>query len=269
MKNILNKRKNAGFTLLELVVVVAVMGLISSMAMDVYTDNSNQKRFEATKERLAEIKFAIIGDPMMRVGSQAVLTGFFNDMGRYPKNLQELTEDLTAQNYPNSGLCITGYVPDDSVINETTCTTASGTWVIEADDKSAWSGPYLHNLQTAVDDNGTPNDASDDVGYIAFADAWGNISHSNNFGWSFYTTNLPTSLVIKSSGLNRSFAPLEPGYEEDKSTTIYATELAYIDNLKSLNTGYCIENSTFEIKPLMDKTACDAVPTTHKWAAFP
>jgi prepilin-type N-terminal cleavage/methylation domain-containing protein len=263
MKNLINKRKKnqTGFTLLELVVVVAVMGLISSMAMDVYTDNSNQKRFEATKERLAEIKFAIIGDPMMRVGSQAILTGYYNDMILPPSNLKDLINDPTPD---TKGECfdISKVITSDT--NKTTCeATSVNTWV------SDWQGPYLHNLQTFFDDKNTPNDESDDVTRLVFSDAWGNhdASDTDDFGWGFDDST--GDLTVTSAGLNRSFSSSDLGYEEDKSTTIYATELAYIDNLKSLNTGYCIEKITFKIKPLMDKTSCDAVPTTHKWAAFP
>jgi prepilin-type N-terminal cleavage/methylation domain-containing protein len=236
MKNNLQKsnRKNAGFTLLELVVVVAVMGLISSMAMDVYTDSSNQKRFEATKSRLAEIKFAIIGDPMMRVGSQAILTGYYNDMTVLPSDIGELISDPKSKGEcDNSGVI--------TIINETSCTSPA-TWT------SYWEGPYLHNLQS-------------NSGNLIFKDAWG-----SDFNW---VPDSPSTgdLTVTSYGL--AGIANGPDYEEDKPRIIYATELAYIDNLKSLNTGYCIENSTFKIKPLMGKTTCDAVPTTHKWAAFP
>jgi len=252
MKNKLKnmKRKNAGFTLLELVVVVAVMGLISTMAMDVYTDNSNQKRFEATKQRLAEIKFAIIGDPQMRVGSQAVLTGFFNDMGRYPRNLQELTESLTAQNYPNSGLCIKDYIPDDSV-DQTTCASSSGTWIVEADDKSAWRGPYINNLQSSN-------------GAIVFIDAWG-----MDFDWTFNTT--PVNLQITSYGLNRASGGSD--YEADQAITINKTELDSTAVLKALppatSPSYCIDITSSAINfSYTDPAACTAV-LNHIWVVFP
>lgn len=253
MKNKLTnmKRKNAGFTLLELVVVVAVMGLISSMAMDVYTDNSNQKRFEATKQRLTEIKFAIIGDPQMRVGSQAVLSGFFKDMERYPRNVKELTENLTSQTYPNSGLCITNYIPDDSIINETTCTTASGTWVDKTDDKDNWKGPYIHSLQSSD-------------GTTTFVDAWG-----VDFNWAF--NNTPVSLQITSYGLNRISGG--SGYEADQTLSIHKTQF---DSFKVVNAlppatspSYCINTTTSAINfGYTDTASCTAV-VNHIWIVFP
>lgn len=178
------KRKSAGFTLLELVVVVAVMGLISTMAMDVYTDHSNQKRFEATKERLAEIKFAIIGDPMMKVGSQTVLSGFYYDTERLPFNINELIIDPD-----NVGECfdISSAVTIES--KKSDCEVIIGnTW------HSDWNGPYLHNLQS-------------NKGDLVFRDAWGNTNSDGNFGWIF--TPNGDDLVVQTKGLNREIVDTE------------------------------------------------------------
>lgn len=249
-----SKRKNAGFTLLELVVVVAVMGLISTMAMDVYTDQSNQKRFDATKQRLAEIKFAIIGDPMMRVGSQAVLTGFFKDMGRFPRNLTELTADLSSanQSYPNNGLCITDYHPDDSQTSAT-CTGTSR-WILDSDDQNKWKGPYIHNLQT----NGNA---------ITFADAWGNNFVDASGDIDDWSVDASGNLTVTSAGLNGVLNPADSGYDEDKATTIYATELAQLDYLKSLNTGYCVNPSTNKIELSFTSQASCISPNV--WGSWP
>jgi prepilin-type N-terminal cleavage/methylation domain-containing protein len=284
MKNNLQKsnRKNAGFTLLELVVVVAVMGLISSMAMDVYTDSSNQKRFEATKSRLAEIKFAIIGDPQMRVGSQAVLTGFFNDMGRLPRNIAEL---ITPN---NSGFCLhdTDYSVSVSAVNAIDCAAITvGSWSWTPEDSANWKGPYLHNIQTAVDDSGTPNDASDDVGYIAFADAWGNISHSNNFGWIFNATTEISGdfgyLSIQSIGLGAGTGNYEADYPTVSATPTIGEFLIHkvdLDNIGDLNTAslatpaYCVTVATSTINlAAANSAACIAITPalSNIWVVFP
>jgi len=269
------KRKSAGFTLLELVVVVAVMGLISSMAMDVYTDNSNQKRFEATKERLAEIKFAIIGDPQMRVGSQAIQEGaFFKDMGRLPRNIAELvTPD-------NNDFCLhtTNYIVSTTIANAAACAAIVplGSWTWTSEDSIKWKGPYLHNLQTFIDDKGTDVE-SDDTTHIVFFDSWGNThpwdtpgsKDLTNFGWEFDISS--GDLKISSAGLNRNSGGLN--YEEDKFTTIYATELKYIHDI-SVSAGYCIELGTstppvYKINQNFDKNECDDEDDTdYLWAVF-
>ncbi|MGL1958385.1 MAG: type II secretion system protein GspG [Colwellia sp.] len=138
MKYIKIKRKNSGFTLLELVVVVAVMGLISTMALDVYTEHSNQKRFEATKERLAEIKFAIIGDPR-----RDLVTGYVVDEGELPENI--------------NALMYKEYCSDITYFVQTSCESAAETW----SENDNWNGPYLRNRQTNNDGN------------FVFKDGWG------------------------------------------------------------------------------------------------
>lgn len=254
MKNNLqnSNRKNAGFTLLELVVVIAVMGLISSMAMDVYTDNSNQKRFEATKERLAEIKFAIIGDPMMRIGSQAVPTGFFKDMGRYPRNLQE----LIGANLDD--LCI----DSNFVATVSTQAACTNTW-IEADAdldsiNDLWKGPYLHNIQSINNNQ-------------VFGDVWGRDdgSDTDNFGWIFSITT--GDLIVESYGLDR--VNNGSSYDADQAITISKTELDSIVVLQALpaatSPSYCIDTTSSAINfSYTDTAACTAV-LNHIWVVFP
>lgn len=156
IKTPINKRKNAGFTLLELVVVVAVMGLISSMAMDVYTDNTNQKRFELTKQRLAEIKFAIIGD-----SSRDLITGYVVDVGELPLSIDELLyQCVTNSTYPEG---VEEY-------NELNCGTNK--WI------ENWNGPYLRNRQT------------DEDGNYVFKDGWGNNFEFSSDGSEVITYSL-------------------------------------------------------------------------------
>jgi prepilin-type N-terminal cleavage/methylation domain-containing protein len=251
MKNNLQKsnRKNAGFTLLELVVVVAVMGLISSMAMDVYTDNSNQKRFEATKERLAEIKFAIIGDPMMRVGSQAVLSGYYNDMNRLPITLSELIYRCRTTT-TNIGI----YAADKAECE----TTTDNFW------ETNWNGPYLTNIQSSESE-------------LVFRDAWGNTSSDGRFGWVFVTKSTDKTILVQSLGLDHNSTATTNSYEINYPSfgnLINKVDLDRIDHLKSLTTtsGYCINTSvstTYTIdSTYSDLASCNA-ETDRDWAAFP
>lgn len=75
MKNVVKKQH--GFTLLELVVVVAVLGLITSLATEFVVTESNQTRYELTKERRANYRDA--------------LAAYYEDCGAYPDHLDWLT----------------------------------------------------------------------------------------------------------------------------------------------------------------------------------
>lgn len=243
------KRKNAGFTLLELVVVVAVMGLISTMAMDVYTDHSNQKRFEVTKKRLAEIKFAIIGDPMMRVGSQVVLSGFYNDMKRQPKSIDELISDTSTS---GGEYCENSNGDEASTYSDkSTCEAVTDHHWVE------WQGPYLHNLQSSM----------------VFKDGWG-----REFLWpdaSTYSTS--GNLIISSYGLNglEDSSLSTNVYENDISRTIFYSELTNIDAIKALRAPeYCVDTTTAEVYTAYTTSAgCTAAGITagvdYIWVTFP
>ena len=74
MKNVVNKQH--GFTLLELVVVVAVLGLIATMATEFVAYETNQARYDLTKERRGTIRNA--------------LSNYYDDCAEFPEKLNWL-----------------------------------------------------------------------------------------------------------------------------------------------------------------------------------
>ena len=79
-----------GFTLLELLVVVSLLGLLSLTAVAIFDNAGDQDRFEATRSRLASIRTAIIGDTSRTLNGEPILSGYVADMGRLPSNIAEL-----------------------------------------------------------------------------------------------------------------------------------------------------------------------------------
>ncbi len=89
-----------GFTLVELLMIVVIVGFLLSMMPRVFTEDSNQRRFDETRERMEEIKKAILGIPgsYLVEGSQR-FGGYVVDMGRLPVlNGDGQPEDLWEQN---------------------------------------------------------------------------------------------------------------------------------------------------------------------------
>ena len=73
------------FTLLELLVVIALLGLISVMSVQVFMSEDNQDRFDSTIKRIDEIKKAVCG---RKAGAESVYSdveGYFADMGVFPE----------------------------------------------------------------------------------------------------------------------------------------------------------------------------------------
>jgi len=88
--------RQRGFTLLELVVVIAIMAVLSTVAIRSLTGVASQARFEATQRTLDQIHEAILGAPNDRQPDGAlILSGFIADMGRPPNSLDELMNQPT------------------------------------------------------------------------------------------------------------------------------------------------------------------------------
>lgn len=73
-----------GFTLIEVVVVIAVISILAAMAVPYAVKIIDQSREEATKKQMEEIHRAIMGDP------KAPTAGYLGDRGALPVNLSML-----------------------------------------------------------------------------------------------------------------------------------------------------------------------------------
>ena len=67
-----------GFTLIEVIVVIAVISILAAMAVPYAVKIIDQSREEATKKQMEEIHRAIMGDPKVPTA------GYLGDMGRLP-----------------------------------------------------------------------------------------------------------------------------------------------------------------------------------------
>ncbi len=185
--------RQAGFTLLELLLVVAILSSLA-LAATTFVDNADdQRRFEETRNRLANIRRAIIGYPNLSAGGEAVIGGFVADMGRLPRNLNELF--------------VSGYCSNPAYISKSVCESNSGTWTedsafnvmgacsnvtkttksdCETDSPdniwielgTGWRGPYLH--------------AMPESGGMIYRDGWGNGGNAPgaDFGWRVAVTDI-------------------------------------------------------------------------------
>ena len=83
----------AGFSLIELVIVLVIIGVIASIAMQSMSTSIDTVRVENTKVRLNNLAYAIAGDPNLVSGGSRIDYGFVGDMGRMPNSLTELAEN--------------------------------------------------------------------------------------------------------------------------------------------------------------------------------
>jgi prepilin-type N-terminal cleavage/methylation domain-containing protein len=133
----------AAFTLLELLVVLAILGIVTTLAVRTLDQVEDQQRYESTLRRLEEIEFAVLGSPEDRAADGArTLGGFVADLGRLPVALVSAAGTGTAlelqELWQNSGLPGFDVRP---------ATVANGVALNDEDAMvlvpGGWRGPYL------------------------------------------------------------------------------------------------------------------------------
>ena len=102
------------YTLVELIVVVAIISFLALITKFSFNENNEDEVFNKNKKRIFLLKRAIVG---YFINDQFV-NGFYQDMGRLPKNLKELLEN------PNE---------------ETTFSSHEFTGI-----RKKWNGPYVN-----------------------------------------------------------------------------------------------------------------------------
>jgi len=89
----LQLRINKGFTLIELILVIVIMGVLSTIAMKALSSSVDQKRFEATVSEMEDIARAISGDERLVSSGFRKNFGYIGDIGSLPANLDALVSN--------------------------------------------------------------------------------------------------------------------------------------------------------------------------------
>lgn len=79
-----------GFTLIELVIIIVVLGVLATVAIPRFTNLAESSKEQATKEEMMALKRAIIGNPGVTSGGAYVDRGFEGDVGFVPSQLSDL-----------------------------------------------------------------------------------------------------------------------------------------------------------------------------------
>ncbi len=112
-----------GFTVLEMIIVIAVIAILAAMITPLAVNQINQKRLDACRQELVEIKKAIVGSLEIVSGGVRNSYGFVGDLGMVPlrpPNGNGLQELLTQSGLPGWQM-------------------TSGVWW-------GWRGPYLSEI---------------------------------------------------------------------------------------------------------------------------
>ncbi|MFQ6613911.1 MAG: prepilin-type N-terminal cleavage/methylation domain-containing protein [Fidelibacterota bacterium] len=92
------RKSTNGFTLIELVMVIVLLGILSTIAIPKVTSVIETSRKKATKGEMTELKKALMGDPSSVAGGVLIDKGFNGDIGHLPSSLDQL---VTQGSLPN------------------------------------------------------------------------------------------------------------------------------------------------------------------------
>ena len=79
-----------GFTLIEIVIVIIILGLLSSIAIRQIGTQVDTAQYEQTKKELDQLALAIVGNPDIRTNGARTDFGYVGDVGALPPNLTAL-----------------------------------------------------------------------------------------------------------------------------------------------------------------------------------
>jgi len=197
----LNKGQQRGFTLLEMVLVVFIMSGLSLMAVSFIDNEDSQYRYEETRDKLKQIRKAVLGNDELVVDGQLLLSGYAVDNGLLPATVEALITlptdyDVFALHNPIFDAdpdAITGINDDIGIV------------LNESDEKlfkGYRAGGYLQT----------------NPGSAEFYDGW---------GYSLVATPAANTVSFESKGFKNAPGGIE--YEEDISITIEANWLVNIE----------------------------------------
>ncbi len=146
--------RQAGFTLMELVVTLALLGLLAMLAAPLAETTVQRSREQALRESLREIRVAI--DRYKAAADAGLIRREVGDSG-YPASLEVLVEGVVNQKSPNSEkMFFLRRVPRDPFVPDAT-TPAERTWVLRSYASAPGSpsaGADVFDVMTAAEGSG-------------------------------------------------------------------------------------------------------------------
>ncbi|MGJ8619823.1 MAG: type II secretion system protein [Methylophilaceae bacterium] len=189
--------KQQGFSLLELVVVIALLSIVALASTTLILDNGDLKRQQETESRWNQIHDAIISQPNLYLNGSPYVRGYVADMGRLPVGIVELISQTPMYDHDDDNATAEILIPydDDDDAGTAEITINQPDWqtielgytvstpvlpatgpIYTNELHGGWRGPYLYT-----------------AGSKLFRDGWGRegdlglAEDSVNFGWEVDT----------------------------------------------------------------------------------
>jgi prepilin-type N-terminal cleavage/methylation domain-containing protein len=162
------RSRNRAFSLIELVIALAILAAVTTIALRATSHLQDQARYQSTARSLNEIQAAIVGPANPR-GSQgsALVSGFVADTGRLPYYFVSNSDPLTQLSPPQPGDPLTELTYNPNSIPAYSLQTSNVDSSVYVG--VGWQGPYVYlgagptyirdgwgNSLQCYSENGTP-----------------------------------------------------------------------------------------------------------------
>lgn len=89
--------KNDGFTLIELIIVIIIMGILALAGIRAVSKSGENAKYQSTLRELESLKIAVVGDERIIEGGKRVSFGYIGDVGQLPPTLQDLVSNVSSK----------------------------------------------------------------------------------------------------------------------------------------------------------------------------
>lgn len=87
------RHSSSGYTLIEVLLVVIILGILSTVALKSLSKVNETTRIERTKQTMDRLAIAIAGDPSVITDGQRASFGYVGDVGALPTSLDALVQN--------------------------------------------------------------------------------------------------------------------------------------------------------------------------------
>ncbi len=193
-----------GFSLLELLLVVAILSSVAFVVTSTVTNDVSQVRYEDTRNRLTAIRRAIVGSSNPELWAKGLQSGYVVDNGRLPENIDALvtiptnSSDHVEVSFHPFGIFSPYFSPysDSDSTDEISVDDEAGNFLPNGEHQlmKGHRGAYLYGAINS-----------------SYRDGWGTKRYADdeedaaNHGWNVYEDG--DELIVESFGMDGESGP--------------------------------------------------------------